>query len=153
VPLDDGSLTSRTLDAAVGRFHEMHRREFRYAMEEVPVETYILRVSATGPFDKPTLTASSQDAAAADDAPVRVRNVYFGDEGFVETKIFDRLRLRPGAEIEGPAIIEQFDSTTVLPPGATSRIDDLGNIMIKPAAGAGPTGERDLTKAGEARVS
>jgi N-methylhydantoinase A len=58
------------------------------------------------------------------------RKVFFDDYGYLETPIYERQHLRAAQAVEGPAIIEQFDSTTVLPPGAAGQVDDYGNIII-----------------------
>jgi N-methylhydantoinase A len=59
--------------------------------------------------------------------------VYFG-EGFVATPIYDRQQLVPGDCIEGPAIVEEFGSTTVVFPTLTARVDDFGNLLLERAA-------------------
>ena len=72
--------------------------------------------------------------------------IYAGD--FVDTPIFDRAKLGRNAVIEGPAVVEQSDTTVVIPPGSTARVDAYLNIVIDvggdavPAAsgnGAGPS--------------
>ncbi len=59
------------------------------------------------------------------------RQVWFKDEGFVDTTIYQRDRLPRGATFDGPAIVEQPDTTTVLPPGTHCTVDDYGNLVIK----------------------
>ncbi len=61
------------------------------------------------------------------------------------TRFFAREALKAGNRIEGPAVINQYDSTTVVPPGFTAEIDRFGNIVIRVEAGAGAT---DLINAG-----
>ena len=51
-------------------------------------------------------------------------------DGRYETPILRRTSLSPGHTLEGPAIIEQLDSTTVLPPGFHAAVDDVGNLII-----------------------
>ena len=58
-----------------------------------------------------------------------MREVYFADE-YVETPIYERDRLGEGASLEGPAIVSQADATVVIDPGASARIDGLGNLVI-----------------------
>jgi N-methylhydantoinase A len=131
VPLDGGVVTRKTLDTAAGRFHEQHRREYRYVMEDVPVEMSILRVSAIGPMAKPGLRADG-GRSKREDGVVGKRRVYFGsNHDFLETQLYERSKLRPGAVVEGPAVIEQFDSTTVLPPGTRGQVDPVGNLLIR----------------------
>jgi N-methylhydantoinase A len=63
-------------------------------------------------------------------ALVGVRDVYFED-GYLKSKVYDRRRLKPGAEVVGPAIVEQMDSTTVVPPNLTAAVDGLRNLRVK----------------------
>jgi N-methylhydantoinase A/oxoprolinase/acetone carboxylase beta subunit len=63
------------------------------------------------------------------------REVYFEERGWLATKIYDRSLLRAGQTISGPAIIEEFDSTTLLPPDVQARIDRVGNIVIDTGLG------------------
>ena len=59
------------------------------------------------------------------------RQVYFFDHGYVETPIYDRARLSPGATFGGPCLVEEIVSTTVIPPGATVRVDEYGSMIIE----------------------
>ena len=63
-----------------------------------------------------------------------VRPVWF-EAGWVPTPVYRRERLPPSAEIEGPAIIEQLDATTVLEPGSRARQDAHGNLVVAVHAG------------------
>jgi N-methylhydantoinase A len=63
------------------------------------------------------------------------RQVHFGDR-WHETAIYDRLSLPVGAEIEGPAILVQPDTTVLIDPGLTGRVDAYGNTIITPESGA-----------------
>ena len=59
------------------------------------------------------------------------RRAYFAPTGFVPTPIFDRARLPLGALMAGPAIVEQPDTTTVIPPGYTATVETTGNLRIR----------------------
>jgi N-methylhydantoinase A len=67
--------------------------------------------------------------AAAAPKPKAMRPVYFG--GWRDTSIHDRARLAPGMVVAGPAIIEQSDTTTVIEPGMTARVDAYANILVE----------------------
>jgi N-methylhydantoinase A/oxoprolinase/acetone carboxylase beta subunit len=64
----------------------------------------------------------------------------------VETRYYDRGALQAGNRLTGPAIVNQYDSTTVIPPGLTAHVDRFGNIVIE--TGAAAAGE-PLVAAGE----
>ena len=63
--------------------------------------------------------------------PVETRPVYFEEAGeYVETHVFQRNKLLPGATFSGPAIVEQIDTTTVVHPGQLVSVDEFGNLII-----------------------
>ena len=64
------------------------------------------------------------------DALDAARQVFFRD-GFVPTAVYDRALLRPGDTIDGPAVIEQLDSTTLVWPDSHARVDELGNLLLE----------------------
>jgi N-methylhydantoinase A len=64
-------------------------------------------------------------------APASVRPVYFG--GWIDTPIHRRAALEPGMVFDGPAIVEQSDTTTVIEPGMTARVDAYGNLLVEVA--------------------
>ena len=61
--------------------------------------------------------------------PIARRQVHFGK--WWDTPVYHRDSLHPGAVIQGPAIVEQADTTTVLEPGMTGRIDAYDNILVE----------------------
>jgi N-methylhydantoinase A len=114
------------LDAVVKRFHEEHEREFAYHREDdAPVEIYQLALRAVGITPKPELTdhEASEDAELPE--PVTRRPVHFDEEDdAVETPVYERDALPAGARLEGPAIVQQLDSTIVVPPGVEAEVDE-----------------------------
>jgi N-methylhydantoinase A len=126
-----------SLDAAVARFHTEHERVHNFRRDDTPVEMYRLSVRATGTVDKARLehhdTAAGRNAAPT---PRERRRVLFDNvEGPIETPVYDRSELPAGSELAGPAVIDQLDSTTVIPPGVTARVDEWRNLRLEmPAA-------------------
>jgi N-methylhydantoinase A len=95
------------------------------------VEIYGLRVVGLGLVDKPEFPrlerGGSLDAARTDERPV-----YFGEAGgFLDTPIYNRAALPAGATFVGPAIVEQMDSTVVIPPDWRAEVDDYGNMILR----------------------
>jgi N-methylhydantoinase A len=121
----EGPITS--LDAAIARFHAEHKREYTYSREDAPVEIYQLQLQATGLTPKPDLAREEPEPHRPE--PYASRDVVFDDPAPVRTGLFRRGELRAGAEIDGPAIIEQLDSTIVVPPGVTAEVDEY--LMIR----------------------
>lgn len=83
-----------------------------------------------GIIPKPDLSEIERKSSLAD-ARKPNRKVWFKDVGFVDTDIYEREILPVGATFEGPAIIEQPDTTTVMPPKTRCRVDNYGNLVIK----------------------
>jgi N-methylhydantoinase A len=131
VPWPSGTLTAGVVADVIADFHERHRHEYGYTMppEATEPEVATLRVSGVGKVDTFKLEPSTRTGTAAD-ALVRRREVFF-DGAFHDTPVFDRDLLAPGAELEGPAIVEQLDSTIVVLPGMSARVDEYENVLIQ----------------------
>lgn len=128
VPLDF-SEPGQALAAALEKFHEEHQRAYSYSDQNREVEIFSLKLATQGLIPKPDMPKVQRIGTAAT-ALVDQRQVYFEERGgFVETAVYDREQLLPGSKIEGPAIVEQLDSTVVLPPGTHSEIDPYLNII------------------------
>ena len=119
------------LQAAVARFHAEHQREYNYSRDGAPVEIYRLNVRAVGVTPKPNLKARASNGSATPSAQ-GTRPVHFDElEEPVETPVYLRTDLQVGARLTGPAIIEQLDSTTVVPPGWRAEVDEWLNIRMQ----------------------
>ncbi len=119
------------LEPIYDQFHTIHERLYGVRFQ-VPVELVAMRVVATGatpPVDQHTVLAESDDVAAA---VMETRPAYF-DGSWIDTPNYDRAKLAVGMRIEGPAIIRQYDSTTVLLPRHYAEVDRLGNLQIWPS--------------------
>lgn len=131
-PFPDGAVTAESIDRAVDLFLERHEQEFGYSvpLEFTSVEFVNARLTATGPAPVGELAAEA-GSGRAEDAWTGTRQVHFSEAGgWIDTAVYDRTRLHRGAEFGGPAIVEQADSTTVVPPGAKVAIDAYGNLII-----------------------
>ncbi|WP_419179492.1 hydantoinase/oxoprolinase family protein [Rhodococcus opacus] len=118
------------LTEAVERFHEEHERDYSFRRDDTPVEIYQIGLRAIGTTPKPQFPQASVPSTEMP-AATGHRSVYFDELGRrVAAPVYNRDDLRFGTEIEGPAIISQLDSTTVVPPGTTAVIDEWDNIRI-----------------------
>ena len=97
---------------------------------DVPIEAISWRVLSRGPDPALRLVAAP---AGHGDAVKGTRDVYF-DGAYRETPIHDRYRMSAGAQIEGPAIVEERESTTVIGPDATARVPEDGSLIIEVTA-------------------
>ncbi|MGW3470411.1 hydantoinase/oxoprolinase family protein [Saccharopolyspora sp. NPDC000995] len=117
------------LHEAIELFHEQHEREYSFRRDETPVQIYQLGLTAIGVTPKPVVAPHEVTPGAAPTAQQN-RKVYFEGQGWVDTPVHDRAALPAGCRLTGPAVIEQLDSTTVVPPGARVEIDEWLNIRI-----------------------
>jgi N-methylhydantoinase A len=114
----------------VTAFEEVYRREYGNTLANIPVVVVGLKTVVQGIRAKPVARpAIVEEGRAA--APSSYRDVYFGR--WLRTPIFDRGALRPGDRFQGPAIIEQADTTSVVEPGMSARVDAYGNILVEAA--------------------
>jgi N-methylhydantoinase A len=124
------------LDALLARFHARHRQLYTYALADAPVEIVTLRVTAAGRVRRFTLPSLPRGRAAAT-RPAR-RRAHFPGAGWTVCPCLDRERLGVGAVVTGPAIVEQLDTTTVIPPGHRARVDRVGNLVIQTTRSPSP---------------
>lgn len=117
------------LKTAVENFHKEHERQFSFRQDSQPVEIYQLHLRAVGKTPKPSFTRLEKVANPSAEPHAR-RDVFF-DGQWHDTPVYVRDNLMPGLELSGPAIIDQLDSTTVVPPNTRAVIDEWKNIRIQ----------------------
>jgi N-methylhydantoinase A len=126
-----------SVDAVVERFHEKHQRRYGYSVPEEPVELVNARLTATAPTiaggpkaGGPGGSADGGRGARSADTPVKLdeRSVWINGT-FVETPVYQREALPPHAMIGGPALIEQYDTCTYVPPGWSAKVQDAMLIV------------------------
>lgn len=118
------------LEPILSDYHALHERLYGVRFT-VPVELVALRVVARGatpPVDEAAPTGAGSDVKAA---VMETRPAYF-DGAWHDTPHYDRSKLGVGSRVEGPAIIRQYDTTTVLLPAHYAEIDEHGNVLIWP---------------------
>ena len=113
---------------AVARFHDEHARAFSYRRDGATVEIYQLELQAVGITPKPGL-ARHEPVASELPAPHAIRDVQF-DGAVVPTPVYRRDDLAAGVRFTGPVVIDQLDSTTLVPPGVDAEVDAWLNIIL-----------------------
>jgi N-methylhydantoinase A len=125
-----GAIDGDFVTELTANFHSAHRRAFGYDYEgRQKVELVNFRVSGFGLIDHARLP-KLQSVANVLPAKKATRRVYF-DGAWVETAVYERAALPPGCRIEGPAVIEEFGSTTVLFPGQFMEVDPHGILIVR----------------------
>jgi N-methylhydantoinase A len=113
-------------------FEAAYSASFSRLLPGLSIRIVSLRVAAVGRRPAFDFSVFTPDASASlDSAKAGSRQVWF-DGGWRETSVWTRLALPAGAAIEGPAILEQPDATTVIEPGLVGRVDALGNVIVEP---------------------
>ncbi|MBV0893325.1 hydantoinase/oxoprolinase family protein [Paracoccus sp. Z118] len=105
-----------------------HRRAYGHADPDAPIEVVNVRAKALA-----SLLQGRNDVLGPLElaAPVAVSQVWFDEDAPVDTPIYERGGLPVGTALQGPVIISQFDSTTVVPPHATIRVDEALNLIME----------------------
>lgn len=112
-------------------FHAAHAQRFSYARPEATVEVVNLRLTAIGETEKPALRPEPlTDAEVSADAHVAQKPVIFEGKAH-PTDFYRREALRPGNQVEGPAIVTEFSATTVIPPDFFAVVDAYQNLILK----------------------
>jgi N-methylhydantoinase A len=130
-----GEVTRGGIEALVAAFGRLYRERYAFFFEGEPIEIVNLRLTAFGMSEPVAMTAYPAGSANPAAAETGRRPVYFDRLGFVETPVYDRLRLRPGMIVTGPAIVEEPTSVTLVPPDLTAEVaDDLGLFVATMSA-------------------
>ena len=129
-----GEVDAALLKALMAAFHAAHLKTFGYNYTgQQKVELVNFCVSGFGVIERPALPRLEATRGAAP-VPTSLRPVYF-DGSFRNTPIYDRGALPPGFRLDGPAVVEEFGSTTVMFPGQWLAVDPHGILIIRKSAG------------------
>lgn len=109
-------------------FESLYERRYGLASPGEPIELTAFRVSATGARPAVDLPRVPRRRARERGR----RRAWFPEcGGFTETPVYERQELGAGQELEGPAIVEEAGSTTVLPPGVGATVDEWGSLLAR----------------------
>jgi len=122
-------LTRERVAEIVAAFHATHERIYGYARPQQLAEFVNFRAVHTYPLPRPVMKPTARASGTLADARIGERRAYFG--GYVPTALYERSRLPLGVRLAGPAIVEQDDTTTVIPPGVSGLVDDAGNLRLR----------------------
>jgi len=127
------ALDARAIEAARARFDDLHGRIHGHAAKEKSVEvvSYRLRVRVSVPKFAPHMHDARPPAQPSPNAIKGTRPVFFTAQEATAATVYDRECLAVGTVFAGPAIVEQFDATTVVPPGWHASVDRYGNLILE----------------------
>lgn len=132
VALPDGPITWDTFKAIEEGFLAAHRQLYGFIAEGEPMQLVTFRLSASGLVSKAEFHPQPLEGPDSSHAITGERPVYMAEAGdFTPTKLYDRALLRPGNVVIGSAIIDQMDTTTVVPMGMKATVDAYLNLILE----------------------
>lgn len=132
VALPDGPLGPATLVALARGFEALHRERYGFLAEGETIQIVTARIEAAGLVPKARFEPRPDAGPDSSAALTGRRDVWMPEAGgFVATPVYARERLAPGNRIEGPAIVEQMDTTTVVLPGMIARVDAYETLILE----------------------
>ncbi|MDH6152570.1 MULTISPECIES: hydantoinase/oxoprolinase family protein [Paraburkholderia] len=135
VPCPGGKFDRQAIEQLRKLFEDAHQLAYGYVASNEAVHVTTLRVSAVGRVKKAEFRPQPDAVTQAADAIVGTREVWIPEAGGVtDCPLYDREKLGPGHTVDGPAIINQMDSTTLVLPGQTARVDSFLNLIIEERA-------------------
>ena len=129
ISVPNTEITLQELDDLIVRFHDAYEREYTYRLNN-NVELVTFQLVAFASVDLPELS-KIETQGNVENAVKSKRSVDFDDHGTLTATIYDRSKLPAAAIINGPAIVEEAGSTTVVFPGQVLEVDEYGNLHIK----------------------
>ena len=139
VDVPSGAIDHDWIEKVRADFHDIHEREYSRRFEESDIELPNVRVRGIGLMPELQVPEVEHGPESPEQALTHEGEAWFRVDGElkpVATRYYDREQLLAGNRLEGPAIVNQYDSTTVIPPGIGAHVDRFGNIVIEVGASA-----------------
>jgi N-methylhydantoinase A len=128
--LPPGELAADAAAEIASRFTKAYTDLYGHAHSGIPVEIMTWRIVASGRLAKVAMRRHDPEPGAVT-APRGRRPAYWAEaSGYVDTPVYDRYALAPDTRIHGPALVEERESTALVPPGSTGRIDGYRNMIV-----------------------
>ncbi|MBI2217557.1 MAG: hydantoinase/oxoprolinase family protein [Candidatus Rokubacteria bacterium] len=130
VPVPSGALDAVSLARVRAAFDDIYAARYGYSSPGEPVEAVTWKLSAIA--STPGVALSKAPPSAAGEPLKGGRKAYFPEaRGYIDCPVYDRYALSAGLTLTGPAIVEERESTTVVPPGITATVDEYGNLIAR----------------------
>jgi N-methylhydantoinase A/oxoprolinase/acetone carboxylase beta subunit len=133
VDVESGVIDHEWAEKLRTSFHDIHEREYSRRFEESDIEVPNIRVRGIGLMPRLETPEVEHGPESPEEALRYERDAWFrfrGELAQVPTRYYERSALKAGNRLSGPAIVNQYDSTTVIPPGISAHVDRFGNIII-----------------------
>lgn len=115
----------------LSRFHKTHEHFYTFSLPDTPAEIVNLHLVAYGQLQKPALQEIPAHEGDISSALKETRRVFFSGDGWLDTPIYDRAKLGHGATAQGPLVVEEPTTATVVCPGQTLSVDRYGNLIVE----------------------
>ncbi|HZO05214.1 MAG TPA: hydantoinase B/oxoprolinase family protein [Solirubrobacterales bacterium] len=144
------SLDAAGIDALIERFTERYEQTYGEgsAYPDAGVEITTFRLTATIPTSLDAIPGLGERSGSASEAKTGTRDAYFEGAGFGPVDVYDGERLAPGNRVEGPAVIERYGDTVLIPPGLAGEMDGRGSITVEIGEAAVAGSDRDRVSGG-----
>jgi N-methylhydantoinase A len=132
VKLPEGTLDPDDVGGISAGYREEYRRLYGREGPDVPLEAITWRVEVSAPRPEILQEERSGDPRALDEARKGKREIYLPEEeGFAAVPVYDRYRLDPGAAFDGPAVVEERESTVIVGPDSRAEVDGARNLIVR----------------------
>ena len=136
VPVRGAFDSPKDLAKMVQTFHELHNRNYGHSDENAPVEVVNVKARGTGRVPKLELKEAAPGSNDPVEAGIGTRRVFFKGTGWVDCPDYDRVKLLAGNRINGPAMINEFDSSIAILPGYWGTVNRFGDLVIELSGGS-----------------
>ncbi|MDG2397643.1 MAG: hydantoinase/oxoprolinase family protein [Flavobacteriaceae bacterium] len=123
-------LNNLQIDVIERDFHQLHQKRYAFSLSDTKIEIVNYHLVAEVIVNKPIIVKVESKRSSIDDALITYEDVDFDESGIHNSKFYDRDKLEPGMVEQGPAIIVEQSTSTVVPPSHQFTIDDYANIII-----------------------
>ena len=131
VPVPNDKLGPELLETLEAAFSSTYQSLFGRILSDIPVETITWRMSVSEPPPRPDIRFLTSELRTQTEGVKGERSLFLIEEGrFVDCPVFDRYGLEPGATVDGPAIVEERESTVFVGPEARFAIDEHLNLVM-----------------------
>lgn len=115
----------------MARFHRTHEHYYTFSLPDTPAEIVNLHLVAYGRLEKPALNRIAEHKGGPETALKETRRVFFSGDGWLDAPVYDRAKLGAGINIDGPMVVEEPTTATVVCPGQHLSVDEYGNLIIE----------------------
>ncbi len=130
VPIPSGKLSEEHLSVIEGAFNEQHTQKYGWMYPDLDVMSLNWKIVVSGPDPKFELSEVKEEGRDLSRARKGQRDIYFPEMGFAPCDVYDRYLLPPGIQIDGPLVVEETESTTVVGPGGRCETDAYLNLIV-----------------------